>query len=378
MMAVKLKFNRRGVRLFFITFAVQGRAKVLSRLLEGVKRPELTAWGAAVKSLMRQVHRLYPYLGTSDYAIMPDHVHLLLVADFDRCPGFNPLVFIHWFEDAAAYWVNAIAGGAAPAPLADEKEPAPLPPGLYTPPDFFYPREAAQQGVRGSPPPKVVFSWEPGFWLDLAMGPRQLKAIRHYIRLNPSRALWKARNPDCFVRRAIPTARLVENTAGLPETVYAIGDISFLGSPFLLHVRLTLRKSVEEHRAAIDEIVEKARRGQIPVSGFISPGEKELLRRLKAEPRVRFVKTLPCELSPRYDPSAEDSRELAAHRLVIISLLAGTTAPSSREMRESPAAAHGFRRNCLAMNDFAAALCARLGEDSSHPAADSTNHARPV
>ena len=48
------------------------------------------------------------------------------------------------------------------------------------------------------------------------------------------------------------------------------------------------------------------------VSGFLSPGEKELLRCLKAEPRARFVKTLPYALPSRYDPSAEDSREIAA------------------------------------------------------------------
>lgn len=74
-----------------------------------------------------------------------------------------------------------------------------------------------------------------------------------------------------------------------------------MGSPFLFHVRLTLKKTVAAHEAAIDEIVEKAKKGWVPVSGFISPGEKEALRRLKA--------------------------------------------------------AHAFRRNCLEMNEIAAALC---------------------
>ena len=38
----------------------------------------------------------------------------------------------------------------------------------------------------------------------------------------------------------------------------AIGDATLFASPFLFHVRLTLKKTVEEHQAAIDEIVEKA------------------------------------------------------------------------------------------------------------------------
>ena len=138
-----------------------------------------------------------------------------------------------------------------------------------------------------------------------------------------------------------------------------MGDIGLLGSPFLLHVRLTLKKTVTEHAAAIDEIVEKAKRGYIPVSGFISPGEKEVLRRLKAEPRVRFVKLVPFALPPRYDPSAEDSRELAARRLVILSGMAETAAISSLDIRRSQAAAHGFRQNCLLMNEIGAALCNR-------------------
>ena len=145
----------------------------------------------------------------------------------------------------------------------------------------------------------------------------------------------------------------------LPPVLTALGDIGLLGSPFLLHVRLTLKKTVAEHAAAIDEIVEKAKRGYIPVSGFISPGEKEVLRRLKAEPRVRFVKLVPFALPPRYDPSAEDSRELAADRLAIVSLQPETAAIRTLDIRRSQAAAHAFRANCLAMNDLAAALCGR-------------------
>lgn len=354
---MKLNFNRRGVKLFFITFAVKGRGQVLSSLSESETRPILTNEGEVVKALWRHVHRLYPYLGTSDYVIMPDHVHLLLIVDFDRAAAFNPLVFIHWFKRTSRLWINAIIGGTAPAPRSDTKELSPTPDFIFAPDDFIYPREAPY-GVRGATP-IVAFDWESTFWLDLAMGPRQLKAIRHYIRLNPARALWKAKNPDCFIRRAVKTAKLVDELGPLPEIFYAVGDVTILGSPFLRHVRLTMKKTAEEHQAEIDEIVEAARRGVVLVSGFISAGEKALLRRLKAEANVRFVKTLPYALSSRYDPSAEDSREIAAHRLVIISTLADTAAISSQEMRVSRAAARSFRENCLAMNDLAAALSAR-------------------
>ena len=113
--------------------------------------------------------------------------------------------------------------------------------------------------------------------------------------------------------------------------------------------------SLEEHREAIDEIVAKARQGMIPVSGFISPGEKEALRRLKAEPLARFIKMRPCALPPRYDPSAEDSRELAADRMLILSGFPQSVADAGAI----------FRENCLAMNVMAATLCARANDNGA-------------
>lgn len=157
---------------------------------------------------------------------------------------------------------------------------------------------------------------------------------------------------DAGVRGREPPA------AFAPRRFDAIGALPILGSPFLFHVRLTLKKTVAEHEAAIQEIVEKARHGMVPVSGFISPGEKEALRRLKAEPSARFVKLLPHALPARYDPSAEDSREIAAGRLVTLSAFPDTPAVASPAMKRDPAASHRFRQNCLAMNDLAARLCA--------------------
>ena len=325
-----------------------------------------SALGERVVALWLKLHTLCLALTASNFVIMPDHVHLLLMVDFSRLQGrFNPLVFIHWFRD----W-SSRAGDVEPVAPRNWSE-------------FYEPGEAER-----------VIAWEEGFWLDLAMGSRHLKAIRRYMKLNPARLLWKLRHPDRFKVVKVATARLFAHedrghapepprgvgSAGgraleplrgcdggsgespvprLPPVLTALGDIGLLGSPFLLHVRLTLKKTVSEHAAAIDEIIEKAKRGYIPVSGFISPGEKEVLRRLKAEPRVRFVKLVPFALPPCYDPSAEDSRELAADRMAIVSLQPETAAIRSIDIRRSQSAAHAFRANCLAMNDLAAALCGR-------------------
>lgn len=191
-------------------------------------------------------------------------------------------------------------------------------------------------------------------YIELSFDARQLKAIRRYIALNPARALWKLRHPDRF-RRLGPIRHAILD----PSRAWsAVGNLALLGSPFLFHVRLTLKKTVAEHEAAIREIVARAARGEVPVSGFISPGEVEALRRLKATPRARFVKLLPCALPPRYDPSAEDSRELAADRLLILSGFSDTPRVSAIDQKRDPAARRRFRANCLALNDLAAALCA--------------------
>ena len=185
--------------------------------------------------------------------------------------------------------------------------------------------------------------WEKKFWLMLSFSSRQLKAFRRYIKLNPARALWKARNPDRFLRRANIRHPILAHD----RTWDAIGNLTLIASPMLFPVRLTRKKTLEEHSAAIDEIITKAKQGMIPVSGFISPGEKEALRRLKAEPLARFIKMLPHALPPRYDPSAEDSRELAADRLLILSGFPQTVSANEKIART----------NCLLMNDLITALC---------------------
>ena len=73
----------------------------------------------------------------------------------------------------------------------------------------------------------------------------------------------------------------------------------------------------------------------------------EVLRRLKEEPSARFIKMLPYALPPRYDPSAEDSRELAADRLLILNGFPQTVSANDKIARA----------NCLLMNDLIVTLC---------------------
>ena len=390
---MRLAFAHHGLQFFFLTICVEGRQAVLSRLVEGAKRPELTRAGECVRALWRAVHGLNPALTASDYVIMPDHVHLLLIVDYDRDPAFKPLVFLHWFMEESARMI-ATDGGCAPAPLPRARlseagcAPAPLPPlpttmrrvycpspvgvssiggtgaqpapgsrspgrgaGVQPAPGSRSPGRGA--GVQPAPesrspgrgagaqPPSVAAFWERRFWLDLSFSSRQLAAIRRYIRGNPARAIWKWKHPDLFVCHSRIRHPVLD--PALPWS--ACGDLTLLANPFLVAVSLTRRKTLAEHEPEIAALVEKARQGWVIVCGFLSPGEKELGRRLRAEPRARWIKTLAQGLPPRYDPSLADSRELAERRMLLLSAL--------------PVGAPFDWNTCHRMNDLAVSMCKR-------------------
>lgn len=348
---MKLAFSQHGKQFLFYTFCLAGRPQRLSRLAEGAKRPLLTAEGEAVRALMRTLHRLDSSLTANEYCIMPDHVHFLLIVDCGRrAEPFKPLVFAHWWMEAAA---TAIAAARAALARDGERYP-PHPPELPTsvvdaigsamPTSIRNRYFGPTGGGAGAQPPSLASIWEDRFWMDLSLSSQQLAAIRAYIRGNPARALWKAAHPDAFVRYVGIRHRSLDPR----ERWSAYGCLPLLASPFLFHVRLTRRIPVENQEAAIVAVVEKARHGWVPVGGFLSPAEKEVERRLRAEPHTRYVKFLPHGLAPRFDPSLADSRLLAEGRLLILS-------PFPESVPTTPIS----RVNCERMNALAADMAAR-------------------
>ena len=363
---MKMRFQRHGRQFFFFTFCVEGRKPVLSRIVKGrglcprapgsptvgaaggpggvALRPlhgggnaevhtELLPAGEAVIAVLKSLHARNPALTASDRVVMPDHVHFVLIVDFDKDPGFEPLVFAHRFMEETAR-----DGGAAPEPPAATQGAAPEPPAAT--------RGAEQEarGARGAAPPVL---WQRRFWLVLSFSARQLSAIRHYIRHNPARAVWKAEHPDRFARMAGFRHPILDSALRWS----ACGDLTLIGSPFLFPVRLTRRLPVEAQEEAIAEAVERAESGMIPVCGFISPAEKELQQRLRASPHTRWIKMVPHGLPPRYDPSVEDSRAFAEGRLLVLSSF-------PPEIPVSPIS----RENCELMNARILKLCGPAAE----------------
>ncbi len=364
---MKLHFSRQGRQFFFFTFCVEGRQPLLSHLVPGPV-PKAAAGGAggaaprpltaispgcaggaggaaprplaaifpgyaggaggaaprpldgggnelahavlhppgeAVLRWLLALHSSNPALTLSNRVFMPDHVHFVLIVDFDRDPTFDLISFAQRFRNEA---------GMDTAPL---------------------------------------FRWEQDFWLVLSFSQRQLAAIRRYIRGNPARALWKKAHPNRF--------QVLEGIRhpSLDTTLYwsAMGDATLLASPFRFPVRLTRKIPVEGQAEALSEAVERTHYGMIPVCGFISPAEHELERRLRDEPAARWIKTVPHGLKPGYDPSLEDNHAIAEGRLLLLSSF-------PPEIPVSPIS----RANCEVMNSRIITLFIAKGRGATPPA----------
>jgi REP element-mobilizing transposase RayT len=217
-----LNLHKRGRKFFFITLCTEGRRKILSRINEDSSVTH-SPIGESVAEIWRTSHSRNEAVTASNFIIMPDHIHLLMIVNYDKDPFFDLIDWIHEFDR-----LTANETGLKPR----------------TPLENIAPRFIA------SP------LWEPKFWLMLSFSPRQLKAFRRYIKLNPDRALWKKRNPDRFIRRGnIRHAILPQN-----RIWDAIGNLTLLASPLLFPVRLTRKKTIEEHTETINAIIEKAKK----------------------------------------------------------------------------------------------------------------------
>jgi len=298
---------------------------------------ELLPAGEAVISVLKSLHARNPALTASDRVVMPDHVHFVLIVDFDKDPGFEPLVFAHRFmEETARDMGFAPESQAATRGAEQEARGA-----RGAAQEARGARGAAQEarGARGAAPPVL---WERRFWLVLSFSSRQLSAIRRYIRHNPARAVWKAEHPDRFARITGFRHPILDSKLSWS----ACGDLTLMGSPFLFPVRLTRRMPVEAQEEAISEAVDQAECGMIPVCGFLSAAEKELQQRLRASSHTRWIKMVPHGLPFHYDPSVEDPSAFAEGRMLVLSSF-------PPEIPVSPI----FRENCELMNARILKLC---------------------
>ena len=97
---MKLDFSHSGRQFFFLTLTVAGREKALSRLVGEKTRPALTEMGEVVKATLLALHKVNEAVTVSDFVIMPDHFHFVMIVDYGRDKTASPLYLAHRLIDA--------------------------------------------------------------------------------------------------------------------------------------------------------------------------------------------------------------------------------------------------------------------------------------
>ena len=81
---MKLGYSHSWRQFFFLTLTVAGREKILSRLVDAQSRPALSEAGEVVKAALLALHRVNAAVTVSDFVIMPDHFHFIMIVDYGR------------------------------------------------------------------------------------------------------------------------------------------------------------------------------------------------------------------------------------------------------------------------------------------------------
>lgn len=215
--------------------------------------------GNAVKDALRSLPTLHPALKVFQYALMPDHLHLILFveADLDEILGRK----IGRFKDM----VNKRAGASG------------------------------------------VFA--EGFNDQIITKDRSLDAIYSYLRSNPYRLAVRRAFPDFFQRR--------NNLLVGSVPCQAYGNIHLLDNPFKSRVIVHRADSPEKFEQTRQQWLHSAANGGVLVSPFISPREKDI-RTQAEELAARLIVVTNEPFAERQKPSAHDFSLCTEGRLLII------------------------------------------------------------
>ena len=95
---------------YFITICTDNRKHILSKICvgDGFPVPQLTKTGQIVDDYIKNINLKYSCVTVSEYMIMPNHIHLLLLIDNNGTGNPSPTVgnIIGWFKYNTTKSVN--------------------------------------------------------------------------------------------------------------------------------------------------------------------------------------------------------------------------------------------------------------------------------
>ena len=289
------KYDHDYTRGFYmVTISTFPRRDCLSRIV--MAQIELTVLGEMVEEAVKRMSLDSPELEVRQIAIMPDHLHLVLVF---RMPSYHPL---GWHLRRMKARVTRYAR------------------------------------ARMRNPRFCIFA--PDYHDAIAFDAQKLDNYVRYVRDNPLRWQWKQNHPEFFCRHfAVQHGRL---PAGIPWT--AIGDHGLLDSPEIEAVIVHRHIPEVERQRTIERYVTRAKEGVTLIGGFISPGEKEVARRVVGVTEAKIICLMPHGL-----------RDYKPHGLAVRRLAEGTTLVLSGFPDSVPARPISYG-NCHLNNAWATAI----------------------
>lgn len=250
-----------GRGYYFITTTTLPRRNLFSTIAN--HKTTLTPFGEIVRDEWLRLHRELPILEQQEFEVMPDHFHGTIIAT------------------------------------------KPLPKALGTYIGNFKGR--TRQAIRKLTGDPTFPVWSRGFFDIVSLDADMFHAFRHYIRDNARRKQLRDENRALF--RKVRSA--VHPRLSSRHCWTAVGDLSLLDYPLLVPVVVHRRITPETMAREVDNYIARAKTGAILIGGFISPGEKEVARRLAAIDNARVIYLLPHGMA-HYKPYGRAVDRIAA------------------------------------------------------------------
>lgn len=219
-----------------------------------------TGIGSAIRRMIHNFYLIEPNIRILQYAIMPDHVHILLFVEHPTKEILGRIIARFKVE------VNKVIGA---------------------------------EGV-----------FAKGFNDQILTDNRSLDTLYKYIRDNPRRLAVRREHPEYF--RRVNTLKIGENTC------QAYGNFQLLECPFKEQIIVHRADTPEERQQHHALWLYTAANGAVLVSPFISADEKAV-RGEAEEAGGRFILIVNEPMAERYKPSGRDFELCEAGRLLIVS-----------------------------------------------------------
>lgn len=219
-----------------------------------------TALGKAIKNTLRRFNSTEPNVRVLQYALMPDHLHILLFVEYPTEDTLGKIIARFKIE------VNKASG--------------------------------------------ITGVFAKGFNDQILKSSRSLAVLYRYLRENARRLAVRRARPEFF--------RRVNALEIGGKTFQAYGNFQLLDCPFKEQVIVHRADSSETRQKNREQWLYTAANGGVLVSPFISPAEKEI-RKEAEEAGGRFILIISEPMGERYKPAGRDFELCEAGRLLIVS-----------------------------------------------------------